>query len=223
MRLLSIFSTILFICLTNCQRPNSRKMSKITTINNQTSDIHFIPADSNQFYFPIKAFNDNLMFVGEDTFFVKWYSKHLYAMREPVIFLDKSQNEIYRFTWLRTFHNPIAIRIEKHGENYNVYWKLCSGAGGYEPGKLIIDKQNLIVKNTWDKFIDQLQQIDFWHMDTKVNTMGLDGSQWILEGKNLNQYHIVDRWSPNYNSEFYKCCDFLITLTDLKIVGQDKY
>jgi len=211
------------MCLTCCKSHHDRKIIQTTLENNQPSETQFIKTDSNQFYFPIKAFTDNSMYVGQDSFRVKWYSEQLLAMQEPVIYLNKSENEIYRFTWLRTFHNPIAIRIENHGDNYYVHWKLSSGAGGYEPGKLIINKQIPIDKKTWDEFIDRLHQADFWHMDTRVTTMGLDGSQWILEGKKLNQYHVVDRWTPGYNSEFYKCCDFLITLTDLKIVGQDKY
>ena len=213
----------MLIWFTNCQRHGNNKPYKSTTINYESSNNKFIPTDSNQFYFPIEAFNDNSMFVGQDTFIVNWYSKQLYAMREPLIFGDRSQGEIYRFTWLRTFHNPVAIRIENQGDNYMIYWKLCNGAGGYEPGKLIIDKQKSLDKQTWEKFIDLLHDIKFWNMDTQIKTLGLDGSQWILEGKDLNHYHVVDRWSPDVSSKFFKCCDFLIGQTDIHITGGDKY
>ncbi|HYV91221.1 MAG TPA: hypothetical protein VE978_05535 [Chitinophagales bacterium] len=194
------------------------------TTSNQTAATSFVPTDSTQFYFPLEVFRDTSIYVGHDTFADTWYSQHLFAMREPVIFMDKSQNEIYRFTWLRTFHNPVAIRIEKQGDTYLLYWKLCNGAGGYAPGKLTIDKQRMIDKQTWEKFKIKLDEIDFWNLATNEKEMsGTDGSQWILEGKTSKQYHVVDRWTPSDKSKYYQCCDFLIGLTDLKIKGDDKY
>ena len=47
---------------------------------------------------------------------------------------------------------PIAIRIEKNNDNYKLYWKECDGAGGYEPGNLIINDSSVISKNEWDTF-----------------------------------------------------------------------
>ena len=34
-------------------------------------------------------------------------------MEEPVLSSYKGDKEIYRFTWLRTFHHPVAVRLEK--------------------------------------------------------------------------------------------------------------
>ena len=189
----------------------------------ENTNSQLIPIDSNQFYFPLDKFKDNSGFVGRDTFLVKWYSEQLFALREPVIYMDQSQKEIYRFTWLRTFDNPIAIRIEKQEDSYNLYWKLCNGAGGYEPGQLTIQKQKSINKLTWDEFKNRLKQTSFWNLKTIKIIGGLDGSEWILEGKTLDQYHVVDRWTPRENTKYYQCCDFLIGLTDLNITGNDKY
>jgi hypothetical protein len=211
---------ILLFFLTTCSGQNCN-YSKTDVLS--IKDTAFVPSDSNQFYFPLEVFRDTSIFVGYDTFVVSWYSEHLFAMREPIFYSDKSQKEIFRFTWLRTFHNPVAIRIEKLGDTYILYWKLCNGAGGYEPGELIINKQKEINKLTWDEFQKRLNEIEFWKMDTNEEKFGLDGSQWILEGKNLKHYHIVDRWTPSENSKYYQCCDFLIGLTDLEIKDGEKY
>jgi len=174
------------------------------------------------FYFPSKLLGGNDQWL--DSFSNKWYSEQLFAMREPIIFSDKSNKEIYRFTWLRTFDNPIAIRIEKQDSTYLLFWKVCNGAGGYEPGQLTTDKQKIIDKQTWDKFKNKLSDINFWNLPTKEkDIMGTDGSQWILEGKKGNKYHAVDRWSPSEKSKYFQCCDFLIGLTDLNIKDADKY
>lgn len=114
------------------------------------------------------------------------------------------KKEIYRFRWSRTFHNPIAIRIEKHGEVYTLYWKLCNGAGGYQPGELIINKHKVIDKATWDEFQNRLTQLDFWKMNTNETSFGNDGSQWVLEGKTPKQYHVIDRWTPSEKSNYYR-------------------
>lgn len=214
---------LLLTFLPACQSQSSKNSNTTSAKYSLPIDTAFIPNDSSQFYFPLDVFRDTSIYVGHDTFVDAWYSQHLFAMREPIFYADKSQNEFYRFTWLRTFHNPVAIRIEKHGDVYMLYWKLCNGAGGYQPGELTIDKQKVIDKVTWNEFQNQLKRIDFWNLKTNEKTDGNDGSQWILEGKTENQYHVVDRWTPNENGKYYLCCDFLIGLTDLKIKDDDKY
>ena len=44
-----------------------------------------------------------------DAFRQEWYSKHLNAMGEPR--LPDVPNEAYRFLWLRTFEDPIMVRL----------------------------------------------------------------------------------------------------------------
>jgi len=101
---------------------------------------------------------------------------------------------------------------------------MCSGAGGYAPGKLILDKQKTITVAEWNQFIARLIRAGFWNMATELKgILGNDGSQWILEGKNGDRYHVVDRWTPGSSTDYYKCCDYLLSLTDIKVSGQDKY
>lgn len=145
-------------------------------------------------------------------------------MHEPVLFKEKSDREIYRFTWLRTFHNPIAVRIERNGNSFAVTWKLASGQGGYNPGGLTIDKTLVIDKEVWDGVINQLDKVQFWTLSTnKKERSGFDGAQWILEGKVKDRYHVVDRWMPDHSTEFYHICNFLISITDLQISEKEKY
>ncbi|TWJ04419.1 hypothetical protein JN11_00127 [Mucilaginibacter frigoritolerans] len=100
---------------------------------------------------------------------------------------------------------------------------MCSGSGGYEPGKLILEKQKSISKLTWHQFKEKLDEIGFWGMATKEKSMGNDGSEWILEGVVNDKYHVVDRWTPKSLSDYYQCCDYLLKLTDIKIPADRKY
>jgi len=85
-----------------------------------------VPIDFRQYYFPKELIepeisNSNKHFdsttILNSGFRVdlpaEWYSKHLFAMKEPLLFNRKTEKHIYRFTWLRTFNKPMTFRIEK--------------------------------------------------------------------------------------------------------------
>lgn len=198
-----------------------------------TTDSLNIPTNST-WYYPLTSFLelknnwqsdysvDIIHQVSMATFVLGWYSGQLYALKEPLVF-NQTDKTIFRFTWLRTFHKPVAIRLEKTDNSYTLYWKQTSGAGGYDPGDLTINSSKQLTKEQWDKFISLLQSTDFWNMPTKSNDdMGTDGSQWIIEGMENGKYHVVDRWTPRKNN-FQKCGQYLIELTDLKVSGRDLY
>jgi hypothetical protein len=70
----------------------------------------------------------------EDSFKSRWYSSHLRALNEPSLLelAKKKEVESYRFLWLRSFHHPVAIRLEIKGDGSSVLiTKISSGAGGY--------------------------------------------------------------------------------------------
>ena len=193
-------------------------------------------------YFPIKAFlslpNDwktnysvnvinfvsgsgyNYYGIESAIFTINWYSKHLSAMEEPVL-NDSLPTQIYRFTYLRTFDNPIVIGLENSKDTITVYWKVSDGAGGYEPGKIIENMTKKLTMAEWEKFENKIKSTNFWNLPTtEKELLGEDGSQWILEGKKLGKYHVVDRWC---GGRIESLCKDLIELTDLKIEKDDMY
>lgn len=185
-------------------------------------DSNNVPINDGQFYFPLRLFPDidfqgNIIKNKYDTSVVIWYSEKLYALKEPLLFNKKITKEIFRFTWLRTFHNPIAIRIEKENLEYKLYWKVCDGAGGYAPGNLIIDTFKVINQNEWDIFQKKLNKIDYWNMPLGRGFAGCDGAEWILEGVNSSKYHVITIWGE------LDCCRYLINLTGLKIPDDEIY
>lgn len=188
---------------------------KIDSIDENISD--------SRFYFPVATRIDSNKCIGLDSFTNKWYSKHLRAMNEPILYEGKLNKEVYRFTWLRTFDNPIVIRIEKENESINLFYKMTNGAGGYEPGEIVIENKKKLTLNDWEKFIHLVDSCHFWStMPCEKLIEGLDGSQWILEGATNDYYQVIDKWTPR-GGAYYDCCNFLIELTDLKINKEDKY
>ena len=193
-------------------------------------------------YFPIKAFMNlpqdwktnysvnvidfvsgsdfNYSGVESAVFSISWYSKHLSALEEPVL-SDSLSTEIYRFTYLRTFDNPIVIGLENTNDTITIYWKVSDGAGGYEPGSIIENRDKRLTIAEWEKFESKVKSINFWDLPTtEKGLLGTDGSQWILEGKQLGKYHVIDRWC---GGRIKSLCKELIELTDLKIEEKDIY
>ena len=153
-------------------------------------------------------------------FHINWYSKHLKALEEPIL-SDSLPAKVFRFTWLRSFDNPIVIGLENNNDSIILYWKMCDGAGGYEPGKLIKDKKKQLSMNEWTLFLQKIDTLGFWNLKTTENEiLGLDGAEWILEGKELGRYHVVDRWS---GGNIEPICLDLLKMTDIKIKDDDIY
>lgn len=142
-----------------------------------------------------------------------WYSKHLKAMQEPVL-KHSTHNQVFRFTWLRTFDNPIVIRLENDNNHITLFWKVTDGKGGYDPGEIIINEKKELTKEEWKVIYDEINAINFYGLMPYQRMMGIDGAQWILEGNEFGKYHAVDRWSGLGIS---KVCLDLLRLTGLEI------
>jgi hypothetical protein len=162
----------------------------------------------------------------------QWYPKHLKAMKEPSLYEKRADKAVeqYRFLWLRTFHKPLAVRIQKDSGGITLRVVSLSGAGGYEPGKIEHDETLTLSTNQWAAFVKLVEKASFWQTPTKEKyEQGFDGSQWILEGQAAGKYHVVDRWTPAAEPEkrrlddFVTCCRYLLKLSRQEIPKKDDY
>ena len=134
---------------------------------------------------------------------------------------DSLPTKIYRFTWLRSFHNPIVIGLENSNDTITLYWKVTNGAGGYEPGEIVKNNSKKITIKEWRDITSNIDSVDFWNLSsTNSGFPGTDGAQWLLEGKELGRYHMVDRWS---GGEIGRACLELLKLTNLSIKEDEIY
>jgi hypothetical protein len=146
--------------------------------------------------------------------------KFLTALEEPVL-RDSLPGLIYRFTWLRSFDNPIVIGLINNNNHCSLYWKVSDGAGGYEPGKLVINKSRELTQKECNGFIRKVNSMKFWDIATPDSEApGFDGAEWVLEGKEPMHYHFVYRWS---DSEIKGICLELLKMTDLEIEEMNIY
>ena len=127
-----------------------------------------------------------------DTFRDRWYSQHLKAMGEPVLYQDGPPGAI-RFTWLRSFHHPIAVRVSPSDGSYQLTATELDGAGGYAPGNVVRREQRLLSAAEFARGLQLLRAPRLWHSTVEPN--GLDGAEWIVESTE-GGYRVAYQWSP---------------------------
>ena len=206
------------------------QLSNFLTLPRKVQEFKRIQFQSS--YFPISAlaelpndwetnYHTDVMWAVESAIFrLNWYSTHLSAMDEPVL-TDSLPSKIFRFTWLRSFHNPIVIGIENVNDTITLYWKVTEGAGGYEPGEIVKNNSRKLTQKEWLEVTSAIKSVNFWNLSsTDSGLPGTDGAQWILEGKELSRYHMVDRWS---GGEIERVCLKLLKLTNLSIEDDEIY
>ena len=138
-----------------------------------------------------------------DEFRRQWYSVHLRAMSEASLScgIEKSVTS-YRFTWLRTFHHPIAVRVTNSTGVTCLVAVELDGAGGYAPGGVKNRVQKTLTPEQWAEIQNAIEASDFWSEATQDPARtGFDGAQWVVEGERNESYHVVDRWSPEQGTQ----------------------
>jgi hypothetical protein len=134
----------------------------------------------------------------------------LCAMSEPP--LSVTGPETYRFVWLRHHHNPVAVRVTRAGDGVTV---VAVQADEHDPRNARRHEFKADLKG-WAKLRAHLDAADFWNMagDPEDDQRGLDGADWVLEGRRGGVYHSVIRWQPQAGP-FRDACEDLIQLSGL--------
>ena len=165
-----------------------------------------------------------------------WYGRALRRMGESRL-CPAEGLVTYRFLWLRTFHRPVAVRVEKTRAGGQLWLKVLGGAGGYDPGRLVQDRTLRLTKGQWDSVAVLASGAHLWDLPSvepaKVDTVngqvrywgGADGARWILESVDGLRYHLVDRWTPTPSDAglYYALCRYLLTLSRLPLTTAEIY
>lgn len=176
------------------------------------------------FYFPLyKKMQDSITnFNALDTFTNLWYSNTLSEFKEPNVYRYSGKDDIYRFCWLRSFNNPVVIKLQKHEDEYILTTKEMINNGGYIPNEFVVNSNRSLSVLTWNDWEIKLGRIGFWNRPAfDPASRPMDGADWILEAKINGKYHFVTRYS---NDIFFReCCKYLLRLSNLKIREEDIY
>lgn len=131
----------------------------------------------------------------ESDFTNAWFSRQLYALGEGALY--DSNREVYRFTYIPSFHSPYTIRVEIGDDGRGkLFFSMCDGSIAYYGGDIIRTAEKELTIEETEALLSQIEAADFWNLPVEGGDMGFDGSEWVFEGVKNGSYHFLYRWSP---------------------------
>jgi hypothetical protein len=142
------------------------------------------------------------------------YSAYLTAMHEPSLSCGKAPDEAYRFIVERSFDpEPVAIRVTRSGRSYNLEATALSGGTRGIPFSFTDRSTKIISEMEWQSVVASVQHGGFWTTPELPiwphNDLILDGSTWLLEGRQGSGYHLVAR-TPSKAEKFFTDAGLLL-------------
>ena len=163
------------------------------------------PEDKHDFFAPAlqtdgySCGDSPVVFPALSSFEAGWFSRHLRAADEPSLYqaslAGKGVGKSYRFTWLRSFHAPIIVRIDETPTGgMRMTAKRLSGKGGYAPGHVEASISRRLTIEEATALRHLLASSTLTNEKPAGCDEGLDGAQWIVETNIDGDYRFVNRW-----------------------------
>lgn len=118
--------------------------------------------------------------------------------REPSLLVPRTDGAtILRFTWLRSFHTPIIIRltVPRRGVG-RVDMIRFSGLGGYDYGQVKERRNHNVTPQDVAALLATSDPALLVPASPYCGPPGLDGARWLIERSDAGGHHFADRWSP---------------------------
>lgn len=137
----------------------------------------------------------------------EWLSAELSSFREPSLYRrPPSAPGSIRFTWLRSFHDPIVVRIDAAADGRRTLTARRRPAGhGFGVGHGV-DREQTVVRqlNATETAALQaaIEEAGLFEAPASSCRCCLDGSQWIIEASDPRRgYQFRSRQSPRESLE----------------------
>lgn len=150
-----------------------------------------------------------------------WNTKVLGSFKEESLEqLPKTVTESYRFTWIPSFDNPIAIRVWRSENNHFLVAKRLNTTG-FELGRLSFENTISLTEAQWHQLINLLEQTSFWNLPSVdiEDEPTEDGAYYVFEGNKGNQFHEVHRTTKT--DEVRQIGAYIIELSGIKTNYKD--
>jgi hypothetical protein len=132
----------------------------------------------------------------------EWYPQHWRAAQEPSLYLASRSAAAkhaltYRFTWLRSFHAPVIVRLDETSDGgMRLRAKQLSGHGGYSPGKPLKALDRQLTGAEVAELRRAVAASRLFEQPQIGCLEGTDGSNWLIEANDHGQYRYLKRWTP---------------------------
>lgn len=109
-----------------------------------------------------------------------------------------------------TFEPPVEYLVQKDSLGHSTVTEFrYSGAGGYGAKRSGSPRVHSIDSKQWENFTNALREHDPWSIPTKQPYMpGTDGTTIILEIRDGDRIHRVQRWAPFAHKSEKKLVEF---------------
>jgi hypothetical protein len=101
-----------------------------------------------------------------------------------------------RFSYIPSFDRPMFIRVQSDRNGLSLIAKELSGDGGYDPGTLARSKKIRLTDKQASELKEMLISESLFEEPPATCEQGFDGSEWIFEMVDKDEYRMVKRWSP---------------------------
>jgi hypothetical protein len=140
-------------------------------------------------------------------------SKYLKRMRESSIWQQHESKKFQiRFTWLRSFHDPISITIQYINSEAIIKMKQLKFLDSGNSSEMTVDSSHLLTSKEWKNFVDVFNDACLWRMHSQfLLPLPTDSAAWTVEVSWKGYYHIVNRISPD-SGKFRELCLLMLIL-----------
>jgi hypothetical protein len=149
-----------------------------------------------------------------------YYVKYLRAMREPSLHARMAEPvEEYRSLFLPTWEHPVAIRVTSKDGEVSLRAVVLSGAGGFAPGQILVERNRMLSGQEWKRFQPLLTKAAFWNAPKVRMEVVPDGDRLIFEGTGGYRYRLQDVASILFHEQkaLVECGQYLMKLSDLEV------
>ncbi|MHA4847540.1 hypothetical protein ACX0G7_25465 [Flavitalea antarctica] len=104
------------------------------------------------------------------------FSEVLAWFKEPILSAGY-KGKVYRFLWLRSFDDPVVIKMQKINRKVIISWKLPVIIDSVNIAYSTMEFKKNLTTRQWKKFEKSLTTIDYWSMITgDYSSISADGS-----------------------------------------------
>lgn len=168
-------------------------------------------------FFPAGLFVGAASQAKVNDFIASWYSHPLRLLHERSLSCGAPHRETYRLLILPSRHPPQVVRIEVTEGRGRVRVRQLRGASSFKPGELDIEATRNLDSAEVLALRNQVQASNFWNIPQGEHSrFGCEGTQWVLEGRRRDGYHVVDRLAPG-EGESWQLCTLLARIGGIRI------
>jgi len=147
-----------------------------------------------------------------------WYAKYLVEMKEPsLLSLQPSDGgSVYRFTWLRSFHSKVVVRVWANGGVGMLSVKELPREQDDRNSQLCVEQTKTLTADEWMAFHRLLDQACIWTLpSSQGNAIATDGAWWMFEANSAGYYQVIARQSPE--ASYRDLCLYMLKLSALPV------